>query len=85
MGLRDEADEYAAKEPDEGKDDSHLEPVKGNDHRMDALRYAVMERFWDPVVEERAPLQQLGFDPRRALPAEALRVPQETAPLGFMS
>jgi hypothetical protein len=33
-------------------DDSHLEPIKGNDHRLDALRYAVMERFWDPVMEE---------------------------------
>jgi hypothetical protein len=85
MGLRDEADDYAAKEPEEGRDDSHLEPVKGNDHRLDALRYAVMERFWDPVMEERAPLRQLGFDPSRAMPAEAMRVPMETAPLGFMS
>jgi hypothetical protein len=40
LGLRDEADEYAAKEPAEGKDDSHLEVVKSNDHRLDALRYA---------------------------------------------
>jgi hypothetical protein len=85
MGLRDEADDYAAKEPEEGRDDSHLEPVKGNDHRLDALRYAVMERFWDPVMEEQAPLRQLGFDPSRAMPAEAMRVPMETAPLGFMS
>jgi hypothetical protein len=23
--------------------------VKSNDHRLDALRYAVMERFWDPT------------------------------------
>jgi hypothetical protein len=62
-GLRDEADDYAAKEPDEGRDDSHLEPVKGNDHRMDALRYACMERFWDPAVEQSAPDRNLGWSP----------------------
>jgi phage terminase large subunit-like protein len=62
-GLRDEADEYAAKEPDEGKDDSHLEPIKSNDHRLDALRYAVMERFWDPGFEMSKPRQALGWSP----------------------
>jgi hypothetical protein len=84
-GLRDEADEYAAKEPEEGKDDSYLEPIPGGAHRLDSLRYGVLERFWDPVMEEQAPLRQLGFDPSRAMPAEAMRVPMETAPLGFMS
>jgi hypothetical protein len=62
-GLRDEADDYAAKEPEEGADDSHLEPVKSNDHRADALRYACMERFWDPMYEMNKPLQTLGWDP----------------------
>jgi hypothetical protein len=85
VGLRDEADEYAAKEPEEGKDDSYLEPIPGGAHRLDSLRYGVLERFWDPVMEEQAPLRQLGFDPSRAMPAEAMRVPMETAPLGFMS
>jgi len=60
-GLRDEADDYAAREPDEGKDDSHLEPIKGGDHRLDALRYALMERFWDPAGEDEAPNRNLGW------------------------
>jgi hypothetical protein len=40
LGLRDEADEYAAKEPEEGKDDSIWRSSSRNDHRLDALRYA---------------------------------------------
>jgi phage terminase large subunit-like protein len=62
-GLRDEADDYAAEEPAEGKDDSHLTPVKSNDHRLDAARYAWMERFWDPVMEQDAPNRNLGWTP----------------------
>jgi hypothetical protein len=54
LGLRDEADEYAAKEPEEGRDDSHMEVVKSNDHRLDALRYACMERFWDRELRARS-------------------------------
>lgn len=70
--LRDQADDYAAKEPEEGRDDSHLEPIKGNDHLLDALRYAVLERFWDPVMEAQAPERQLGFNPTVALSMEEL-------------
>ena len=84
MGLRDEADEYAAKEPEEGKDDSHLDPVKGNDHRMDAMRYAVMARFWDPVLEERAPLQSLGWDIGSVPDLSGYREPEEAHPMGGM-
>jgi hypothetical protein len=62
-----------------------LEPIKGNDHRLDALRYAVFERFWDPILEDQAPLRNLGFDPTRALPSSMLKVPEEALPLGFMS
>jgi phage terminase large subunit-like protein len=62
-GLRDEADDYAGEEPAEGKDDSHLTPVKSNDHRLDSLRYACMERFWDPMYEMGKPQQMLGWDP----------------------
>lgn len=83
-GLRDEADDYAAKEPDEGKDDSHMEPIKGNDHRLDACRYAVMERPWDPLVEADAPSKRLGWKPDRALPAKYLNPPKEQTPM-FMS
>lgn len=84
-GLRDEADEYAAQEPTEGKDDSHLTPVKSNDHRLDALRYAVMQRFWDPVMEQQAPDRQLGWEPGQALPANLLRVPASSTPMGALS
>ena len=85
-GLRDEADDYAAKEPDEGKDDSHLEPIKGNDHRLDALRYAVLERFWDPVMEAQAPKRQLGYQPNAAPDLSGFRFPGGSeAPMGAMS
>jgi phage terminase large subunit-like protein len=87
LGLRDEADEYAAKEPDEGKDDSHLEPVKSHDHRLDALRYACMERFWDPSVEEGAPGRNLGFfDLGHGVAAEKFGPPTHRAqqlPMGW--
>jgi phage terminase large subunit-like protein len=86
VGMRDEADEYVSKPVEEGKDDSHFDPVGGNNHRMDALRYAVMERFWDPWMEDQAPLRTLGFDPSRALASEYM-TPQSTEaghPLGSM-
>lgn len=70
VGLRDEADEYVAKEPEEGKDDSFLEPEKGNDHRLDAFRYAIMERFWSQQAELDAPKRNLGFIPGKSLPQD---------------
>jgi len=60
-GLVDELEDYAGKDPEEGQDDSQIVPVKGRDHRADALRYACMERFWDPVVESLAPRRNLGW------------------------
>jgi hypothetical protein len=85
-GLRDEADEYVGEEPVEGKDDSHIRPVKGNDHRLDAARYAWMERFWDPVMEDTAPERNLGWVPGTAPRATDLIVPpREFSPMGFMS
>lgn len=84
-GLRDEAMDYAAVEPKEGRDDSHLDPVKGNDHRLDALRYAVLERFWDPVMEAQAPQRQLGWTPGMVPAVEQMTVPQEVGPMGSMS
>lgn len=85
FGIRDEADDYAAKEVGDDEDNSHMDPVSNRFHRLDALRYAVMERFWDPVMEEQAPLRTLGFDPSHALPAEYLKGPQEAAhPMGSM-
>jgi phage terminase large subunit-like protein len=61
-GLRDEADEYAA-EDREDKDQA-FKVVKQNDHRLDSLRYAVMERVWDPVLEQVAPKNPLGLPER---------------------
>lgn len=84
-GLRDEADEYAGKEPEEGRDDSHLEPVKGNDHRIDACRYAVMQRFWDPGMEDQAPERQLGWEPGTAPAIRDIRSVDEPTPMGSMS
>ena len=84
--LREEADEYAAKEPAEGKDDSHLEPVEVNAHRLAALRYAVMERFWDPVMEDQAPDRVLGWRPGEDIPpVDRLTVPREASPMGSMT
>lgn len=85
VGLREEADDYAAKEPVEGKDDSHLEPIEVNAHRLAALRYAVMERFWDPVMEEEATQQTLGWKAGAAPALDQLRMPQQALPMGFMS
>lgn len=56
-GLRDEADEYAAEDREDGK----FAPIKGHDHRLDALRYAVMERVWDPIAEMDEPIKVLGY------------------------
>jgi hypothetical protein len=66
FGIRDEADDYAAKEPGDDDDDSHMDPVSNRFHRLDALRYAVMERFWDPVMEQDAPNRTLGWTPNVA-------------------
>lgn len=83
-GLRDEADEYAGKEPEEGQDDSHIDPIKGNDHRLDALRYAIMERYWDPEVEADAPNRQLGWRPGQDIPDYLPGPAAEAQPMGFM-
>lgn len=63
VGLRDEADDYAAKEPGENDDDSHLDPISSRFHRLDALRYAVMERFWDVRAEMSQGDRNLGWSP----------------------
>lgn len=84
--IQDEADDYAAKEPGEHDDDSHLVPQKGNDHVLDADRYSCMERFWDPVMEDQAPQRNLGWRPNQAPPSHALRGGNNAAaPLGSMS
>jgi phage terminase large subunit-like protein len=89
---RDQADDYAAKEPEEGKDDSKLEPIEVGAHCLASLRYAVMERFWDPESEEQEPDRNLGYepsadegDPSVVRPDRLLRRRGEYAPMGFMS
>lgn len=81
VGLRDEADEYAA----EDRPDGEFKPIKENDHRLDALRYVAMARPFFPVLEARAPERNLGqvgtFMPDSSL----LTVPRESAPMGAMS
>lgn len=83
--LRDEADDYAAEEPAEGKDDSHMVPIKGNDHVLDADRYVCMHRFWDPVMEAGAVDRNLGWEPGKAPPLSQLTGPREAVPMGDMS
>lgn len=83
-GLRDEADDYAL----EARSDGVVKPIKGNDHRLDALRYALMARAWDPVVEEEAPARKLGwventYDARRE--AEIIAGNVDGGPLGEFS
>jgi hypothetical protein len=46
-GLRDEAEEYRMQD----RPDGEFKVVKENDHRLDALRYAVTTRLWDPGMD----------------------------------
>lgn len=84
-GLRDEAEEYRMQD----RPDGEFKVVKENDHRLDALRYAVTTRLWDPQME--SPTEQpLGFDPTRAASAQQIATafanrPSELSPLGFMA
>jgi phage terminase large subunit-like protein len=82
-GLRDEADEYAA----EDREDGEFKVVKTNDHRLDSLRYPAMFRPFDAVAEAKAPERNLGWKPGTALPASRLRVPSAVVggPMGNMS
>ena len=57
-GLRDEAEEYRIEE----RPDGEFRPVKENDHRLDALRYALMYRPWLRGLEKRAAGRRLGME-----------------------
>lgn len=82
---RDQADDYAAKEPKEGEDDSQLVPIEVGAHCLASLRYAVMERFWDAAAEEAEPQRNLGFDPTRAVDISGFRATPEGHPMGSMT
>jgi hypothetical protein len=79
--TRDEADEYAAEDREDGK----FVPVKTNDHVLDACRYIAMTRPFDPVLEEEAPERVLGWRPDHAPSASQLVVPTGGAPMGSLS
>ncbi|HVE24590.1 MAG TPA: hypothetical protein VNC22_04270, partial [Sporichthya sp.] len=81
MGLRDEADEYAA----EDRPDGEFKPLKGNDHRLDALRYACMTRPFYPALEQQQAERNLGFRPGVAWPEKWLEPVVEVPPMGAMS
>lgn len=81
VGLRDEADDYAA----EQREDGVFKPVKGNDHRLDALRYACMARTWDPILEMEEPRRMLGFKPGHAPDLSRVVVGKDTPPMGAFS
>ena len=57
-GLRDEADDYAL----EDREDGVFKPMKMNDHRLDALRYTAMARTWG-VLPDAASERKLGWNP----------------------
>lgn len=80
-GLRDEADEYAA----EDRDDGEFKVIKANDHRLDALRYLAMYRPYEHVAEAEAVQPKLGWVPGTALPAGELRPRVAGPPMGSMS
>lgn len=81
-GLRDEADDYAL----EDRSDGVTKPIKGNDHRLDALRYVLMARPWSPFDEVEEPRGQLGWVPDTYDPEwEQQRFVAPTGPLGEFS
>lgn len=73
---RDQADEYAA----EDRDDGQFKPIKTNDHVLDANRYAVMHRPWDAMAEAAAPSQNLGREFRKDFAPPASAFPRRAAP-----
>lgn len=80
--TRDEADDYAA----EDRDDGVFKPIKTDRmHLLDALRYVGMHWPYDPAVEDAAPEQMLGWRPGFAPPAEMLIGRQPTGPFGSLS
>lgn len=57
-GLRDEWDDYAL----EDREDGVFKPLKGNDHRSDGARYAAMARTWG-VLQDVTAERKLGWNP----------------------
>lgn len=82
VGLRDEADEYAA----EDRDDGEFKIVKTNDHRLDSLRYVAMSRPFFPEEEDAVGESNLGWRPNVAPPSSRLvGTAGSVPPMGSMS
>jgi phage terminase large subunit-like protein len=82
LGIRDEADEYAM----EDREDGVFKEVNTSAfHRLDALRYGVCHRTWDPVLEEQEQSNELGWTPGEAPSFEYFQQLRDYGPMGFMS
>jgi hypothetical protein len=84
-GLRDEAEEYRMAD----RPDGEFKVVKERDHRLDACRYGIATRLWNPGMEL-VNHQPLGWSPGQAPSSQEIagafaNRPQEVSPLGFMS
>jgi phage terminase large subunit-like protein len=79
--LRDEADDYAAEETEDGS----FKVIKGNDHVLDSLRYGCMTRPWFAALEAKAPERMLGWQPGHAPPSSQMQPQPAVGPMGFMS
>lgn len=83
VGLRDEADEYAMEDREDGV---FREKRNDNSHRLDTVRYASMYHTWHPAEELAAPTRALGWIPGEAPPIGVFfGQKDEPAPMGFMS
>ncbi len=85
VGLRDDADEFAYPQVEDGKDPKSGPADDSMYHRMATLRYQVLTRPFYPQDEARAMERNLGWQPGRALPADKLKMPVEVGPLGALS
>lgn len=82
-GLRDEAEEYRA----ERRLDGEFKPVKENDHRIDALRYALMAMPWYVEATITRPMHRLGSRTysNRVGPYRSRQKQEEAPPTGAMT
>jgi phage terminase large subunit-like protein len=82
VGLRDEADEYAMEDREDGV---FKEARNDNSHRLDTVRYASMYRTWTPAEQQEQ--KPLGWTPGMAPPLSVLqgRSHEVVGPMGDMS
>lgn len=80
-GLQAEADQYRI----EDRPDEKFAVVKENDHRLDALRYAVNARPWDPIEEVERPQNILGATPAWSDRPTRIRKAKDYPPTGAMT